>query len=234
MARARLTATSLALVIALTLLALTGCGGSTSITASKPSASQPPAPTTTHASTLQASTTPTTSTPPTSTGTTSKSAPSPPAPHRPLVAQIVIKSPAVPEEGVLPARYTCDGQDISPPLQWTGIPSGTKELAIFLLSVNGVKGKFFFNWAITGLNPASHGIPAGFKSPNTTTATNSYGKRGYRLCQAKHTTEQYVAILYALPHPLKVKPGFDPNAVRHQALGDANYSGHLFFTYTQH
>lgn len=34
--------------------------------------------------------------------------------------------------GEIPGRYTCDGEDVSPPLQWSGVPAGTRSLALIV------------------------------------------------------------------------------------------------------
>jgi len=44
--------------------------------------------------------------------------------------EIKITSSAFSEGGMIPKRYTCDGEDISPPLAWVGVPEGTKSLAL--------------------------------------------------------------------------------------------------------
>lgn len=43
-----------------------------------------------------------------------------------------LSSPAFQNGGAIPRRYTCDGDDISPPLAWAGIPAGTKSLALIV------------------------------------------------------------------------------------------------------
>src|SRR5947207_2174390 len=43
---------------------------------------------------------------------------------------LTITSPAFQPGGTIPAKYTCDGANISPPLKWTGVPPGTKSLAL--------------------------------------------------------------------------------------------------------
>src|SRR3989442_9789335 len=45
-------------------------------------------------------------------------------------ARMEIKSQEFPQGGTIPARYTCDGQDVSPPLSWSGAPAGTKSFAL--------------------------------------------------------------------------------------------------------
>jgi phosphatidylethanolamine-binding protein (PEBP) family uncharacterized protein len=43
---------------------------------------------------------------------------------------ISVSSSAFQEGGTIPAKYTCDGNDISPPLKWAGAPEGTKSLVV--------------------------------------------------------------------------------------------------------
>ena len=44
--------------------------------------------------------------------------------------EIKLKSSAFDEGGMIPAKYTCDGEDISPPLAWSGVPESAKSLAL--------------------------------------------------------------------------------------------------------
>lgn len=45
---------------------------------------------------------------------------------------LTLTSPAFAHQGTIPARYTCEGDDCSPPLAWSGVPAGTKSLALIL------------------------------------------------------------------------------------------------------
>lgn len=49
-----------------------------------------------------------------------------------MSARFTVTSPAYPNGGSIPAVYTCDGQDLSPPLAWSGVPAATKSLALIL------------------------------------------------------------------------------------------------------
>lgn len=48
------------------------------------------------------------------------------------VMTLIITSEAFQHNGAIPNDYTCDGRDISPPLEWTGLPAGTKSLALIV------------------------------------------------------------------------------------------------------
>ena len=43
---------------------------------------------------------------------------------------LTLKSTAFAADGEIPARYTCEGEDVSPPLAWSGAPAGTKSFAL--------------------------------------------------------------------------------------------------------
>jgi hypothetical protein len=45
---------------------------------------------------------------------------------------MTLSSAAFPDQGVIPARYTCEGQDVSPPLAWSGVPPGTESLVLIV------------------------------------------------------------------------------------------------------
>jgi phosphatidylethanolamine-binding protein (PEBP) family uncharacterized protein len=138
---------------------------------------------------------------------------------RPEPPHMAVSIPILFGKHLLPKQYTCDGGDISPPIRWNGVPSGTVELAMFVVGVSLVKGKYFFDWAVTGLKPTQHEIPAGTLPTGAIIGRNSYGKAGYSMCVSKgHYEENAIVDLVALTHPLTAKPGFDAEAVWNEAL----------------
>jgi phosphatidylethanolamine-binding protein (PEBP) family uncharacterized protein len=216
--------TPAALCAALAAAAFAGCGGSGSgaTTTGKSASGQPGA-----ATNAGSTSTKTAAAQPTAHVAESQSAPT--------VAKVEISSPVVVGEGALPSRYTCDGADISPPLHWQGIPPGTKELMLDILNLEPVNGELYFDWAVTGINPKSHGTKAGSPPPGAIVGTNSAGKQGYTLCPPRHGTKTaYLAVLFALPHHLHATPDFDAATLRRDAEHTAQYEGFLGFHYTQH
>jgi phosphatidylethanolamine-binding protein (PEBP) family uncharacterized protein len=127
-------------------------------------------------------------------------------------------------------RYTCRGGDVSLPLRWSGVPAGTRELALFALNTTPVNGKLFFDWALAGLSPSLTGLGAGQRPPGAVPGRNSFGGTDYRLCPSGGR-ESYVFVLYALPVSLNPQSGFDPTALRKKALHTAHHSGILAGTY---
>ncbi len=169
---------------------------------------------------------PTTS--PTATQTTSTA----PEEHAPSVEKVEITSPVVSNEGPLPRRYGCGGSNISPVLRWQGIPAGTAELMLFVLKLRPVNGALYYDWALAGLNPSSHGLEAGKVPPDAVVGKNSLGTTRYSVCPLQRgADENYLAVLFALPRKLQAKPGFDASKLRQEALQTADYQGYLFFHY---
>jgi phosphatidylethanolamine-binding protein (PEBP) family uncharacterized protein len=50
----------------------------------------------------------------------------------PQTSTLTVESSAFINNGILPAKYTCDGSSISPPIAWSGVPSGTKSFAVVM------------------------------------------------------------------------------------------------------
>jgi Raf kinase inhibitor-like YbhB/YbcL family protein len=113
----------------------------------------------------------------------------------------------------IPERYTCNGANISLPVLWSGVPSGTAELALFMVNQVAVHGGLPIYWAVTGLKSMSHGIPAGKLPQGAVVGRNSDGTTGYSICPPKGKNETYIIKVFALPRPLKAQPGFDANTL---------------------
>lgn len=69
-----------------------------------------------------------------------------------------LTSPAFEHDTPLPQRYTGDGDDLSPPLTWTGLPPGTKEVVLICDDPDADTG-VFTHWIVYGLPPDSSGLP---------------------------------------------------------------------------
>lgn len=89
--------------------------------------------------------------------------------------------------GTIPARYTCDGQDCSPPLSWTGVPDGTKSLVLIVDDPDApdpnAPKKTWAHWLLYNISPTATGLvedlavadlPAG-----TLQGANDWQRTGY-------------------------------------------------------
>ena len=61
---------------------------------------------------------------------------------------ITVTSPAFTDGGAIPARYTCDADDISPPLAWSGVPQGTVALALI---VDDPDARGWIHWIVADI-----------------------------------------------------------------------------------
>lgn len=140
------------------------------------------------------------------------------------VASMTLESPSGQPSSsgppVLPAKYTCDGKDISPALRWQGVPEGTVELALFVMNTNPVDGELFFDWAVAGLSPELEEIEAGKLPKGAVVGRNSSGKTGYEICP-EGEGETYVFLLFAVPEKLAPGQGFEPLQLR-KAVSEAS------------
>lgn len=140
--------------------------------------------------------------------------------------RIAVTIPVLVAKGILPARYTCYGANESPPIQWGPVPAGTTELAVFVSNVIPVHEKYLYDWAVTGLKPTLHGIPAAKLPAGAVVGRNSFGRIGYTMCLLKGRREENAVVdLFALPHSLAAKPGFDAEAVANRAGRSAKNGG---------
>lgn len=69
-----------------------------------------------------------------------------------------LESPAFAHDEVLPLRHTAEGEDVSPPLVWSGVPEGTQELVLICDDPDADAG-VFTHWVVYGMAPDVTGLP---------------------------------------------------------------------------
>jgi Raf kinase inhibitor-like YbhB/YbcL family protein len=124
---------------------------------------------------------------------------------------IEIKSPVFNPGGQIPPKYTCDGDDTSPPLEWTGVPAQAKSLALISDDPDAPGGDWV-HWVAYDIPVSAKGFPAGAgKSSDGSVGArqgkNSWGKPGYGGPCPPSGTHRYVFKLYALDAPTGLGPG---------------------------
>jgi Raf kinase inhibitor-like YbhB/YbcL family protein len=81
----------------------------------------------------------------------------------------------------IPARYTCDGEDVSPPLTWTGVPAGTQSLALIIDDPDAPDPKHprqvWVHWVLYNLPPDCSGLAEGAALPSGTPTTAAPARR---------------------------------------------------------
>src|SRR4051794_41870638 len=78
--------------------------------------------------------------------------------------EIVVKSPTFTEDHPIPAKYTGDGTDTSPPLTWSGVPHGTRSLVLLCEDPDAPRGTWT-HWVLFNLPPESRQLDEGAPPP---------------------------------------------------------------------
>ncbi|OGL26355.1 hypothetical protein A3E49_03020 [Candidatus Saccharibacteria bacterium RIFCSPHIGHO2_12_FULL_49_19] len=114
------------------------------------------------------------------------------------------------ENDTIPAKYTCRGENISPPLAISDVPSGSKSLALIMHDPDAVSGDFV-HWVTWNLPPSTSDFPEGNAPSGATQGKNSAGRNGYMgPCPPVGTgTHHYMFELYALDEILDLDDGTD-------------------------
>jgi hypothetical protein len=123
---------------------------------------------------------------------------------------MMLTSSAFDNESRIPSKYTCDGRDVSPPLNWTQVPTQTKTLILIVddQNANGFTHWVIFNMPAT-LTGLEENIPRTADLPNSpiSQGMNSFGALGYNGPCPPSGTHHYVFRLYALDTALTLPPG---------------------------
>lgn len=117
-----------------------------------------------------------------------------------------IKSPAFAHNQSIPARHTCDGQDVSPQLAWSGVPAGAKSLALIVDDPDApdpaAPQRTFVHWVLYNIPPTVVGLAEGIASDNLPTGTlqglNDWNNKGYGGPCPPIGRHRYFFKLYAL------------------------------------
>lgn len=129
-----------------------------------------------------------------------------------------IKSPAFENNSIIPSKYTCDGEDISPPLSWSDIPEGTKSLALISDDPDAPAGTWV-HWVIYNIPPSVTSLPEGVPtdkklSNGTLQGITDFKRIGYGGPCPPSGTHRYFFKLYAL----NKKVPLDAGATKKQVL----------------
>ena len=108
--------------------------------------------------------------------------------------------------GAIPRRYTCDGEDISPPLMWSGLPAGTKSLALIVDDPDApdpaAPKLTWVHWILYNIPPSTTGLSEAISAKNLPAGTlqglNDWKRAGYGGPCPPIGRHRYFHKLYAL------------------------------------
>lgn len=151
---------------------------------------------------------------------------------------IQITSSAFNEGNPIPKKYTCDGEDVSPPLAWSGVPAGAKSLALIVDDPDAPVGTWT-HWVIFNLPPTLNGLSEGIaKTPQVeggaVQGNNDFRRPGYGgPCPPRGKTHRYFFKLYALDTSLALKAGSSKAEVEKAMRGHILAQGQLIGAYSR-
>lgn len=144
---------------------------------------------------------------------------------------MVLRSPAFEAGGLMPEEYTADGRNISPPLEWSDLPEGTRTVALVVEDPDVPLGTYV-HWLICDIPATYPGLDSDIRSGremvtgSAIQGNNSARELGYTgPAPPEGETHRYIFRLYALDTKLEIQPGYSKhqlrNAVKGHSLGEA-------------
>ena len=133
-------------------------------------------------------------------------------------AELVVTTTAYDEGAPIPVRYTCDGDDVSPPFDIASIPAGAQSL-VLVMDDPDAPGGVWDHWVAFNIEPTAV-VPEDVGAIGTS-GSNSWGRLGYGGPCPPSGTHRYITTVYALDRQL----GLDEGATKDDVL--AAMSGHV-------
>ncbi|MBW4643568.1 MAG: YbhB/YbcL family Raf kinase inhibitor-like protein [Goleter apudmare HA4340-LM2] len=149
-----------------------------------------------------------------------------------------LASSAFAANGLIPVKYTCDGEDISPPLSWNEVPTGTQSMAL-IVDDPDAPGRTFVHWLVYDLPTTVHKLPEKMASSSTLPdgglqGKNDFGKLGYGGPCPPSCTHRYFFKLYALGQKLSLAAGATKNQILAAMDGHVLATAELIGCYQRH
>ncbi|GIE88408.1 YbhB/YbcL family Raf kinase inhibitor-like protein [Actinoplanes regularis] len=144
---------------------------------------------------------------------------------------ITVSSSAFADGGDIPRRFTCDGDDLSPPLAFGGIPSGARELTLLVEDPDAPNGTFV-HWVAWGIDPAQPTLGEGEAAGGS--GSNGFGRTGYGgPCPPPGPAHRYIFKVFALSRPSGLRAGATAADLRSAADGAVLAEGTLTGRYAR-
>jgi Raf kinase inhibitor-like YbhB/YbcL family protein len=126
--------------------------------------------------------------------------------NMPLLTDFKLSSPVFDYEQVIPVKYTCKGQNISPPLEIRATPENALSLALILHDPDAPSGDFL-HWTMWNIDPGIFRISENSVPKGADQGLNNFGNISYGGPCPPSGTHRYVFDLYALNIILNLKSG---------------------------
>lgn len=149
---------------------------------------------------------------------------------------LTLTSSAFAEGDLIPIRYTCDGEDLSPPLAWSEAPAGTESLALIVDDPDAPVGTWV-HWVVFDLAPDARSLPEAVPPDGAAGAGGVQGRNSWKdaayggPCPPGGSEHRYVFKLYALDARLGLDAGADKGDVEAALAGHVLVRGQLVGRY---
>ena len=148
---------------------------------------------------------------------------------------IQLTSTAFIEGAMIPQRYTCDGENISPPLVWAGVPSGSRSLALICDDPDAPVGTWD-HWVLYNIPADAAGLQESIPEKTildtgAVHGSNSWGRIGYGGPCPPGGTHRYFFKLFALDTLLDLKSGATTSQLLEAMEGHVLTQGQLMGKY---
>ena len=141
---------------------------------------------------------------------------------------LTITSPAFRNGEMIPSKYTCEGEEINPPIEIKGLPEGTQSLALIVEDPDAPKGTYD-HWVVWNIDPSRTRIKE--NSIPGINGHNSSGKTGYHGPCPPSGAHRYFFHVYALNANLDLAPGSDKKQLQEAMLPHILAQGSLMGKY---
>ncbi len=150
---------------------------------------------------------------------------------------IKVMSGAFEEGGLIPKQHTCDGPNTSPALSWSGVPAGTKSLAL-ICDDPDAPSKTWVHWVVYNLPPDLTGLPANLQKVEeldlpARQGVSDFGRFGYGGPCPPSGTHRYFFKLYALDTMLELSGRVSKAQLETAMEGHVLASGQLMGRYAR-
>ncbi len=152
------------------------------------------------------------------------------------IMSIKLTSTAFTQGRPIPTKYTCDDEDASPPLQWTGLPPSAKSLALIYDDPDAPVGTWV-HWVLYGLPATATGLPEKVPARETLPDGSKQGLNDFRRvghggpCPPPGKPHRYYFKLYALDTDLSLAPRATKKDLLKAMEGHILAQGELMGTY---
>lgn len=151
--------------------------------------------------------------------------------------ELKITSTAFDEGGLIPKKYTCDAENVSPPLSWSNAPEKTKSFALICDDPDAPAG-IWVHWVVYNIPAGEKGLteaitPSKKLDNGTMQGLNDFGKTGYGGPCPPGGTHRYFFKLYALDTTLSLQGDVTKDSLLEAMKGHILSEGQLMGKYTR-